>query len=79
MPTQAIHQQRESCSVKDSRRFTTALEDKAVVKICMRWSSYTGLRISYRLSSTTFTVFTVFFFYKTKLKNVNLISLTIRQ
>ncbi len=35
-PTEAIKQQRESCFVKESRRLTTALEDKAVVKICMR-------------------------------------------
>ena len=31
MPTKAIQQQRESCSMKESRRLATALEDKAVV------------------------------------------------
>ncbi len=38
VPTEAIQQQREreSCSVKESRHLATALEDKGVVKICMR-------------------------------------------
>ncbi len=36
MPTEAIQQQKESCSMKESRHLVTALEDKVVVKICMR-------------------------------------------
>ncbi len=30
MPTEAIQQQRESCSMKESKRLTTALEEKEV-------------------------------------------------
>ncbi len=35
MPTEVIKQQRESCSIKESRCITTALQEKAVVKTCM--------------------------------------------
>ncbi len=52
--------QAESCSVKESRRLTTAVEDKAVVKMCMRWSSYTRLRISYRQSSVRYEFFFIY-------------------
>ena len=36
IPTETIQQQRESCSVKESRQLGAALEDKGVVKICMK-------------------------------------------
>ncbi len=36
MPTETFQQQRGSCSVKETRRLTTDLEDKEFVKNCMR-------------------------------------------
>ncbi len=65
MPTEVIHQQRDGSSAKESRHLTATLEDKAVVKICMR--SYTELRIGNIQSSIRFEhlfLYLSLFFYR---------------